>query len=53
LIRLEAATTTASLQLEGNQLEYLQTSYDKENAIETNYQDRIYQLLYEALLEIK
>jgi serine phosphatase RsbU (regulator of sigma subunit) len=53
LTRLEAVATTASLQLDGNQLEYLQISYEKENAIMTNHQDRIYQLLHEALLEIK
>jgi|TARA_B110001469_G_C9641967_1_gene323068 hypothetical protein len=53
LTRLEAAATTASLQLDGNQLEYLQTSYHKKNAIKTNDQDRIYQLLQEVLLEIK
>ena len=53
LTRLEAFATTASLQLDGNQLEYLQISYEKENAVMTNHQDRIYQLLHEALLEIK
>ena len=53
LTRLEAVAKTASSQLDGNQLEYLQTSYPKKNDIETNYQDKVYQLLNEKLIEIK
>lgn len=53
LSKLEAVATTASTQLDGNQLEYLFESYAEEDEIETNYQDRVYQLLHEKLLKIK
>lgn len=53
LTRLEAVAKTASSQLDGNQLEYLQTSYQKRDAIVTNQQDRIYQLMNSVLSEIK
>lgn len=53
LTRLEAVAKTASSQLDGNQLEYLHNSYKKKNSIETNHQDRVYQLMNEVLLEIK
>lgn len=53
LSRLEAVANTASSQLDGNQLEYLHDTYPNEGDIETNYQDRVYQLLHEKLSEIK
>lgn len=53
LTRLEAVAKTASSQLDGNQLEYLQTSYKKKDGIETNSQDRVYQLMNNVLSEIK
>jgi serine phosphatase RsbU (regulator of sigma subunit) len=53
LTRLEAVAKTASSQLDGNQLEYLQSSYQKRGAILTNQQDRIYQLVNSVLSDIK
>ena len=53
LTRLEAVANTASTQIDGNQLDYLQSSFLEKDAIETNYQDRVYQLMNEVLAEIK
>lgn len=44
---------TASSQLDGNRLEYLQTTYKTKNSIKTNQQDRVYQLMNEVLSKIK
>ena len=53
LTRLEAVAKTASSQLDGNQLEYLQTFYRKKNAITTNEQDRVYQLMNSIHKKVK
>lgn len=53
LSRLEAVANTASSQIDGNQLEYLLSTYTKKNDIETNNQVRVYELLNEKLAEIK
>ncbi|MBL4710612.1 MAG: SpoIIE family protein phosphatase [Flavobacteriales bacterium] len=53
LSRLEAVATTASSQIDGNQLEYLLSTYTKKDEIETNNQVRVYELLNEKLAEIK
>lgn len=53
LSRLEAVATTASSQLDGNQIEYLLTTYSEKDEIETNHQNRIYQLLHEKLKIVK
>jgi len=53
LSRLEAVASTAATQIDGNQLEYLFKEYPKKGDIKTNYQDRVYQLLRENLLEVK
>ncbi|MEQ8907745.1 MAG: SpoIIE family protein phosphatase [Vicingaceae bacterium] len=53
LSKLEAVASTAATQLDGNQLEYLFDSYKEKDEIETNYQDRVYQLLHEKLLVTK
>jgi|GEM_PF-2466294 len=53
LTRLEAVAKTASSQLDGNRLEYLQTTYKTKNSIKTNQQDRVYQLMNEVLSKIK
>jgi serine phosphatase RsbU (regulator of sigma subunit) len=53
LSRLEAIASTAATQIDGNQLEYLFDSYSDKDQLETNYQDRVYQLLHEKLRRIK
>lgn len=53
LTRLEAVAKTASNQIDGNQLEYIHNSYPQKDEIKTNYQDRVYQLMNERLMEIK
>ncbi len=53
LSRLDAVAKTAATQINGNQLDYLHQAYPNEDDIETNYQDRVYQLLHEKLSTIK
>ena len=53
LSKLEAVVSTASTQLDGNQIEYLFDSHKEKDDIQTNYQDRVYQLLHESLLTIQ
>ena len=53
LSRLEAVAKTASTHIDGNQLEYILTSYTKKNEIKTNGQVRLYELMNEKLAEIK
>jgi serine phosphatase RsbU (regulator of sigma subunit) len=53
LTRLEAVAKTASSQIDGNQLEYLQTTYRKKGGVETNNEDRVYELLNEVLSKVK
>lgn len=53
LSSLSAVTNTAATQLDGNQLEYLFEVYQDEGKLRTSYQDRVYQLLHEKLLQIK
>jgi len=53
LSKLEAVANTAATQIDGNQLAYLFEAYEQQDDIKTNYQDRVYQLIREKLLEVK
>jgi serine phosphatase RsbU (regulator of sigma subunit) len=53
LDRLEAIANTAALQLDGDQLQHLLTTYQKKDAIESNLQDVGYASLQKELLNIK
>ena len=53
LQKLEAVTITASLQINGNQLDYLFENYPKMDDISTNKQDKVYQNIQQQLAEIQ
>ena len=50
---LEAVSSTASAQLDANQIEYLLSYYNSKDDIKTVEQDGVYKLLYEKLNKIK
>ncbi len=53
LSSLSAVTNTAATQLDANQLDYLFDVYEEEKKLRTSYQDRVYQLLHEKLIQVK
>lgn len=53
LQRLQAVTSTAALQIDGNQLDYLFQNYPNKDDITRNNQDKVYQIIQKQFAEIK